>query len=54
MTPEEWNELNTLREAINWNPATVHQDKMERFTELLVKSLQGKGEYTTVLEPTNY
>jgi hypothetical protein len=54
MTPEEWNELNILKEAINWNPASVHQDKMERFTELLVKSLEGKGEYVTVLEPSNY
>lgn len=38
MTKEEWNELQALKNAINWNPASVHPDKMEKFTELLVKS----------------
>jgi len=42
LTTEEWNELVALKEAINTNPATVHPDKMEKFTELLVRSLEGK------------
>lgn len=38
ISDEEWNELNALKKAINLNPASVHWDKMEKFTELLVKS----------------
>lgn len=43
LTTEEWNELNALRVAINENPASVHPEKQERFTELFVRSLEGKG-----------
>lgn len=39
LTVEEWEEMRALKEAINANPATVHPDKMERFTELFVKTL---------------
>jgi hypothetical protein len=42
LTQEEWNELVALKNAINQNPASVHPEKMELFTELLVRSLQGK------------
>jgi len=42
LTIEEWDELVALKEAINTNPAAVHPDKMEKFTELLVRSLEGK------------
>jgi hypothetical protein len=42
LTKEEWNELVALKDAINQNPATVHPNKMEKFTELLVRSLEGK------------
>ena len=42
LTDEEWNELVALKVAINENPATVHPNKMEKFTELLVRSLEGK------------
>jgi hypothetical protein len=42
LTKEEWNELVALKNAINDNPATVHPEKMEKFTELLVRSLEGK------------
>lgn len=42
LTKEEWDELNALREAINFNPSTVCPHKMEKFTELLVRSLEGK------------
>ncbi len=42
LTIEEWNELNALRMAINYNPHTVSPEKMEKFTELMVRSLEGK------------
>jgi hypothetical protein len=38
MTQEEWDELDMLRQAISFSPATVAPEKQERFTELLVKS----------------
>jgi len=44
LTTEEWNELNVLREAINYDPITVTPEKMEKFTELFVRSLEGKGD----------
>jgi hypothetical protein len=44
LSQEEWNELMALKNAINYNPASVHYDKMERFTELMVRSLEGKGD----------
>ena len=44
LTNEEWNELIALKDAINNNPAAIHPDKMELFTALLVKSLEGKGD----------
>jgi hypothetical protein len=45
LTSEEWKELNSLREAINLNPSQVHPNKMEKFTELFVRSLEGKGDW---------
>lgn len=42
LTDEEWDELVALKRAININPASVHPDKMELFTELLVKSWDAK------------
>jgi hypothetical protein len=42
LTQEEWEELVALKNAINDNPASVHPEKMELFTELLVRSLEGK------------
>jgi hypothetical protein len=42
LTNEEWDELVALKNAINQNPASVHPEKMELFTELLVRSLEGK------------
>ena len=44
LTTEEWNELNALREAIHYSPHTVSPEKMEKFTELFVRSLEGKGD----------
>ena len=55
LTEEEWNELNALREAINYYPHTVSPEKMEKFTELMVRSLEGKGDPVSVqTKPTNY
>lgn len=45
LTTEEWNELVALKDAINHNPASVAPHKMELFTELFVRSLEGKGDY---------
>jgi hypothetical protein len=44
MNQEEWDEMNALRRAISDNPAAVHPDKQERFTELLVRSWPAKGD----------
>ena len=44
LSQEEWDELNVLRLAINENLASVHPEKQERFTELFVRSLEGKGD----------
>jgi hypothetical protein len=43
LTKEEWNELVALKEAINYDPHTVTPEKMEKFSELLVRSLQERG-----------
>lgn len=42
LSTEEWNELIALKDAIKENPASVHPEKMELFTELMVRSLEGK------------
>ena len=55
LTTEEWNELDALRKAINYSPHTVSPEKMEKFTELMVRSLEGKGDPVSVqTKPTNY
>ena len=48
LTQEEWKELNTLRLEINHNPAAVSPTRMERFTELFVKSLEGKKDWSLI------
>jgi hypothetical protein len=42
LNDDEWDELQALRVAIKDNPAAVHYDKMERFADLMVRTLQGK------------
>ena len=42
LTDDEWKELVALKEAINTHPASVHPEKMELFTELLVRSWDAK------------
>ena len=44
LTEDEREELNALKNAIDESPSSVHQDKMERFTELFVKTLPRKKE----------
>ena len=53
LTKEEWNELVALKEAINDNPASVHPEKMEKFTELFVRSLDGKCDLPILKENKN-
>ena len=42
MSKEELNELFALKSVISYNPASVHPDKMELFTKLLIKSFKIK------------
>ena len=46
LTDDEWNELVTLKNLINQNPAAVHPEKMELFTGLLVRSWDAKRDLT--------
>ena len=43
LNQEEWNELVALKDAINYDPHTVTPEKMELFSELMVRSLIEKG-----------
>lgn len=38
LTKDEWDELVALKEAITYRPSSVSAHKMEKFTELLVRS----------------
>ncbi len=40
----EWQELASLKAAIDGYPQSVCPSRQERFTELMVKSLVGKGD----------
>ena len=42
LTEEEWNELVALKDAISYAPQTVSSQKMEKFAELMVRTLEGK------------
>lgn len=44
MTQDEWNRLDALRKDLNANLMAYDADAQEQFTELLVKSLEGKGD----------
>ena len=44
LTEEEWNELVALKEAITYSPHTVSAHKMEKFAELMVRTLEGKSD----------
>lgn len=43
LNKEEWKELTALKRAINESPQTVVPEKLEQFTELMVRSLQERG-----------
>jgi len=43
LTDDEWNEMTALKKAINQQPSTVIPEKLEEFTEYLVRSLREKG-----------
>lgn len=46
LSPCEWDELFALKDAISYAPASVHPDRMERFTALFARTLRGKGNPT--------
>ena len=43
LTDDEFNEMTALKNAINQLPQSVSPEKMETFTEYLVRSLREKG-----------
>ena len=43
LTEDEWNEMDALRRAINQSPQSVVPEKMEEFSEYLVRSLKELG-----------
>ena len=43
LTDDEWNEMNALRKVIAQRPQALVPEKMEEFTEYLVRSLREKG-----------
>ncbi len=43
LTDAEWSEMAALKNAINQLPQAVVPEKMEEFTEYLVRSLREKG-----------
>lgn len=44
LSQDEWDEMCALKRAINDGPASIVPHKMERFSELYVRSLYGKGD----------
>jgi hypothetical protein len=44
LTDDEWNELVALKDAITYYPQTVSAAKMEKFAELMVRTLEGKSD----------
>ena len=43
LTQDEWNEMIALKDAIDYDISQVAPQKMEAFTEYLVRSLKEKG-----------
>lgn len=43
LTDDEWNEMNALRKVIAQRPQALVPEKMEEFTEYLVRSLKELG-----------
>ena len=44
MDQQEWEELNAIRKNLNANLMAYDWSTQEKFTELFVKSLEGKGD----------
>lgn len=44
MDQQEWDDLNALRQELNHNLMAYDWSAQERFTELFVKSIEGKGD----------
>lgn len=45
MDNQEWETLNAIRKELNTNLMAYDWETQEKFTELLVKSLEGKGDW---------
>lgn len=43
LSEEEWKEMSILKNAITYDISQVHPQKMEEFTEYLVRSLKERG-----------
>jgi hypothetical protein len=43
LSEDEWKEMAALKDAINQLPQSVSPEKMETFTEYLVRSLRERG-----------
>lgn len=43
LSDDEWNEMIALKNAINERPQAVAPQKMEEFTQYLVRSLRERG-----------
>jgi hypothetical protein len=43
LSEQEWLEMDALKHAINYLPQSVSPEKMEMFTEYLVRSLRERG-----------
>lgn len=43
LNQEEWHEMEALKDALDYDIRQVHPDKMEEFTEYLVRSLKERG-----------
>jgi hypothetical protein len=54
LSETEQDELFALKNAINDSISSVNPNKMERFTELFVKTLSGKGPGEVFVEPSNF
>jgi len=54
LTVKELEELYSLKQEMAENPVNISPDEMEHFTELLVRSLNGKGDGVIHFNPSNY
>ena len=43
LSDDEWNEMNALRKVITQRPQALVPEKMEKFTEYMVRSLKEMG-----------